>query len=224
MGTTKNTNKKRVLIVDDHPIMRRGVAQLVEQEPDLTVCGEADDVYDALEKIEKLNPDVAIVDIKLKDSGGVELIKDMGTRWPELAILVLSMHDESLYAERVLRAGARGYVTNREPPERIVEGIRRILEGSIYVSENLARKMLRAFVTGKPGSDGSLVERLSDRQFQVFELIGQGLKTREIAARLHLSVKTVDTHREHIKKRLTLESGTDLLRYAIQWVHFENGT
>lgn len=224
MEKAKHVTKKKLLIVGDQPVMRWGIAQLIEQESDLAVCGEAEDAHGALEAIAHLKPDLAIVDISLKDGNSIELIKDMASRWPRLPVLVLSIHDELFYAERVLRGGARGYVTKTEPPGKIVEAIRRILEGNIYVSESIASKMLRTFVAGKPGSHGFFVNRLSDRQLQIFELIGQGLVTREIAKRLHLSVKTIDSHRENIKEKLNLDSGQDLLRLAIQWVQFERGT
>jgi len=224
MGNAKRTTKKKVLIVDDQPVMRWGIAQLIEQVSDLAVCGEAEDAQGALKAIEKLKPEIAIVDISLKDGSGIELIKDMANRWPRLAVLVLSIHDELFYAERVLRAGARAYVTKREPAEKILEAIRRIIEGNIYVSESLASRMLRTFVAGKPEANGFFVDRLSDRQFQIFELIGQGLQTREIAKRLHLSIKTIDSHRENIKEKLNLDSAQDLLKFAIQWVQFERAT
>ena len=224
MGKASHIAKRKVLIVDDQPVMRWGIAHLIEQEADLAVCGEAEDAHGALQAIEKLKPDIVIVDISLKDGSGIELIKDMACRSPRLPVLVISIHDELFYAERVLRAGARGYLTKREPPENILEALRRILEGNIYVSESIASRMLRTFVAGKPDSHGFFVDRLSDRQFQIFELIGQGLQTREIAKRLHLSVKTIDSHRENIKGKLDLGSSQDLLRFAIQWVQFGRGT
>jgi len=222
-GRRQKTTARKVLIVDDHPIMRAGIAQLIGEESDLVVSGEAEDAHGALEAIEKQKPDVAVVDIVLKDSSGIDLIKDIKIRWPKLAVLVLSMHDESFYAERVLRAGATGYVTKAEASAKVIEGIRQVLDGKVYVSQKVASKMLSKLVGGGGPVDVSPIDRLSDREFQVFELIGRGLQSREVAERLHLSVKTVDSHREHIKRKLDLETATDLLRYAVQWVQFEGG-
>jgi DNA-binding NarL/FixJ family response regulator len=219
----REKDKKKVLIVDDHPVMCHGVAQLVEQEPDLAVCGTAGDAQGALRAAETHQPDVAIVDISLKGGSGIELIKDIKIRSPKVQVLVLSMHDESFYAERVLRAGAKGYVSKGEDPAKLIKGIRKVLDGEIYVSEKVASKMLRRLIGGKPDPDGFLIERLSDREFEVFELIGQGMQTREIAGRLHLSVKTVEAHREHIKAKLKLDTAADVLKYAIRWAQFEKG-
>ena len=221
MTATHGPDHKKVFIVEDHPIMRQGLAQLIEQEDDLAVCGEAEDIPGALKAIAETQPDLAIVDISLKGGSGIELIKDIAVRWPKLAVLVLSMHDESFYAERVLRAGARGYVTKAEASARVIEGIRRVLDGDVYVSERMSAKLLRKLVGAGEELDVSPVERLSDREFEVFELIGRGLKSREIAERLHLSVKTVEAHREHIKRKLDLGSATELLKYAVQWVQLE---
>lgn len=212
---------KRILIVDDHPIMRQGLAQLIAQEPGLAVCGEAEDAHGALQAIGRLHPDVAIVDIALKEGNGLELIKDIKIRYPELAVLVLSMYDESIYAERCLRAGARGYVTKAEASSRVIEALREVLRGGVYVTQQMASKMLRKLVGGDPNLDSFPMDRLSDREFQVFELIGQGLQGREIAKKLTLSVKTVDAHRENIKKKLDLASATELLIYAVQWVQLD---
>ncbi len=221
--TTKNANqiRKKVLIVEDHPIMRSGLAQLIGQESDLVVCGEAEDVHGALEAIEKSKPDIAVVDISLKDSNGIELIKNIKIRWPELAVLVLSMHDESFYAERALRAGARGYVAKAEVSTKVITGIRQVLSGKVYVSEKITSKMLSNLVGGTKDLDSFPIDRLSDREFEVFELIGQGSQTRQIAEKLHLSVKTIDAHRDHIKHKLNLSSATALLKYAVQWVQLE---
>jgi DNA-binding NarL/FixJ family response regulator len=215
--------KKKVFVVDDHAVLRRGLAQLVAQEPDLVICGEAADARAALEGMEKTRPDVAVVDVSLPDASGIELIKDIKVRWPKLPVLVLSMYDESFYAERVLRAGASGYVTKGEASEKVIEGIRQILRGEPYVSEKVASRMICKFVKGVPGSKDFSIDALSDREFEVFELIGQGLQTRQIAARLHLSVKTIDTHRENIKRKLGLSKAPELLQRAIQWVRYERG-
>ena len=222
MSNGDNTQEVRtVLLVDDHEVMRLGLAQLIAQEPDLEVCGEAEDVAGALEAIERMKVDIAVVDISLKDSYGIDLVKDIRTRWPSLPVLVLSMHDESFYAERVLRAGARGYVTKAEASSKVIEGIRRVLAGDVYISEAMSAKMLTKLVGGQGDSAKFPIDTLSDREFEVFDLIGQGLKTRQIAQRLHLSTKTVDAHREHIKKKLSLETATDLLMYAVQWAQFD---
>ena len=215
--------KSRIFLVDDHPIMRQGLTALINQETDLEVCGEAEDASGALAGIDKTKPDLAVVDISLKNSNGIELIKDVKIRAPKLPVLVLSMHDESFYAERVLRAGAMGYVTKAEVSNVIVKGIRKVLAGEVYVSEALASKMLSRVVGGSSDMKSSPVSKLSDREFEVFELIGQGLQTKEIAHRLHLSIKTIDSHRDHIKSKLEIDNATDLLKYAIQWTQFERG-
>jgi DNA-binding NarL/FixJ family response regulator len=216
--------KKRILLVDDHPILRRGIAQLLQQEPDLVVCGEAESAHEALKAAEQTQPDLALVDISLKDSSGIELIKDMKIRWPNMPVLVPSMHDETFYAERVLRAGARGYVTKSEASAKVVEGIRTVLSGEIYVSEKVASKVIGQIVGGKrQAPEGFLVDRLSDREFEVFEQVGQGLQTRDIAERMHLSVKTIEAHRENIKKKLNLTNATELLQHAIRWTQFQKG-
>jgi DNA-binding NarL/FixJ family response regulator len=212
--------ERRVLVVDDHPIMRTGLRQLIDQEPDLTVCGEAEDAHGALEAIERHKPQIVLVDISLKDRSGIELIKDIRVRWPDVPVLVLSMHEESFYAERALRAGARGYVTKSQASAKVVEGIRRVLDGEVYFSEQVVSMMLGKMAGGGQAAE-PLVDSLSDREFEVFELIGQGLPTRDIAARLHLSIKTIEAHRENIKRKLKLATATDLLRYAVQWVEFE---
>ena len=222
MTSDPQTNTARkVLVVDDHELMRMALVQLIEQEPDLTVCGQADSAPAALKAIDQFHPDVAIVDISLKGSHGIELIKDIRIRWPDFLVLVLTMHDESFYAERALRAGAKGYVTKAELSSKVIDGIREVLDGAVYLSEAMTAKMLAKLV-GKKGRTVSFpIDALSDREFEVFEMIGQGIQSREIAETLHLSVKTVDAHREHIKKKLGLASATDLLMYAVQWVQFE---
>ena len=218
--TDPPTAKRKVLIVDDHPIMRTGLAQLINVESDLEVCGDAEDAHGALDAVQRTRPDIVIVDISLKDSSGIELIKDIRIRHPKLPVLVLSMHDESFYAERVLRAGAHGYVTKSQAPTRVVEGIRRVLDGGVYVSETLTAKMLHKIVGGAEAGGGLLLDRLSDREFEVFEMIGKGRNKHEIAGKLHLSAKTIDAHRENIKKKLKISNAIDLLKYAIQWVEF----
>ena len=215
--TPRKTGKKRVMIVDDHPLVRQGINMLLANEDDLEVCAEAETASGALAAMEKAKPDVAIVDLTLKESSGLELLKDVRIRYPDVLVLVLSMRDEGLYAERVLRAGARGYVTKEEGPEKVLEGLRKILQGHIYISEKMASKVMSKIVEGASESGGSPMNLLTDRELGVFELIGNGLPTREIAKKLHISPKTVDSHREHIKDKLKLDSGTELLKQAIQW-------
>ncbi|MHC4984155.1 MAG: response regulator [Planctomycetota bacterium] len=213
----------KVLLIDDHPIVRQGMTMLVTAEPDMMVCGEAESAADALRAIEQTEPDVAIVDLSLKESSGLELIKDIQIRYPRLLVLVLSMRDESFYAERVLRAGAKGYVTKEEGTDRVIEGIRKILQGEVYLSEKMASKMISRYVAGKPGRSSSPGENLTDRELEIFELIGNGVTTRDIGQKLHISVKTVESHREHIKEKLRLDNATALLKHAIQWVQSQRG-
>jgi DNA-binding NarL/FixJ family response regulator len=222
-STKAAKEKVKVFLVDDHPIVRQGVKLLVDQEPDMVVCGDADNAPAALKAIEAAQPDLAIVDISLRDSSGLELIKDLKIRCPKLLVLVLSMHDESFYAERVLRAGARGYITKDEGTEKVVEGIRKLLKGEIFLSDKIASKMIYKLVDARPGNARPSVECLTDRELEVFELIGSGMGTRDIAQKLHLSVKTIESHREHIKGKLKLDGATELLKHAIQWIQCERG-
>ena len=210
-------NKKRILVVDDHPMMRQGLAQLVGAETDLTICGEAETAESALDCIRTMKPDLVLADISLPGKNGLELIKDFQAIQPDLPVLVISMHDESLYAERVLRAGGRGYVMKQEGGKKLMLAIRQVLGGQIYVSEKMSALILELFSGRRPGKEGSPVENLTDREFEVFQLIGEGKGTREIAEKLHLSVKTVDVHRTNIKKKLKLESATELIRFAVRW-------
>ncbi len=209
--------KKKIIIVDDHPILRKGLSVLINQEPDLAVCGEAEDARKAMEMIDSLSPDMVIVDISLPDSDGVELLKNIRIRHENLPTLVVSMHDELLFAERALRAGARGYIMKQEAVEKVLTGIRRVLAGEIFVSNRITTTMLEKFVAGDAGKTASTLDVLSDRELAVFNLIGQGLGTRQIAERLNLSIKTIESYRSHIKEKLKLGSGMDLLKYAIQW-------
>ena len=210
--------KRRVLIVDDHPLMRQGLAQLVNQQPDLTVCGEAEDVPEALQKTTDLKPDVVIVDLSLKGSDGIELIRNLRSRNAQLPLLVLSMHDEALYAERALKAGAWGYIMKQEATNQVLSGLRRVLSGEIHVSQRVSAKIVQGLVGVLGVSERSPVERLSDREFEVFRKVGSGATTKEIAAELRLSVKTIETHCAHIKKKLCLHSQRELVQHAIQWV------
>jgi len=214
--------KKQIFIVDDHPMMRDGLRQLIGNEPDLEVCGEADDGPEALQQIDALKPSLAIVDITLRTTSGLELIKDLHIRRPDLPVLVVSMHDESLYAERVLRAGGRGYIMKQEGGKKLIEAIRRVLEGRTYVSEKMAANILDIF-SGRRLDTSSPVEKLSDREFEVFQLIGLGLSTKEIAGRLHVSVKTIEVHRVNIKQKLNVQTAPELIRFAVRWVESQNG-
>jgi DNA-binding NarL/FixJ family response regulator len=224
-GKTKPPRSaKRILIVDDHPMMRQGLAQLINSEPDLTVCCEADTARQAFELIRRSHPDLALVDISLPDKSGLELIKDVQAIHPALPILVVSMHDESLYAERVLRAGGRGYVMKQEGGKVLMQAIRQVLAGQIFVSDKLSSLILEIFSGGRRDLGASPVGRLSDREFGIFQLIGQGKGTRDIAAHLHLSVKTIEVHRANIKKKLRVSSATDLVRYAVRWAEAQGRT
>ena len=214
----KRAAKKQILIVDDHPMMRQGLAQLIDNEGDLTVCGEADTAGQALTAVGAQTPDLVIADISLPDKNGLELIKDLQAMHSGLPVLVVSMHDESLYAERVLKAGGRGYIMKQEGGKKLMGAIRQVLNGHIYVSEKMSAKILEIFSGRRPPRSDSPLEQLSDREFEVFQLIGQGKTTREIAGHLHLSVKTVEVHRANIRKKLKLASGTDVVHQAIRWV------
>src|SRR6266498_3878730 len=212
-------NKKRILIIDDHPMMRQGLAQLIGAEADLTVCGESENAGQALDAIRAVDPDLVLADISLPDKSGLELIKDFQSVRPGLPVLVISMHDESLYAERVLRAGGRGYIMKQEGGKKLMEAIRQVLSGQIYVSEKMSARILESFSGRRfPGADKSPVENLTDREFEVLQLIGQGKGTRQIAEKLHLSVKTVEVHRVNIKPHLYLEPPTALIPFADRWV------
>lgn len=205
------------MVVDDHPMMRDGLRQVIGNEPDLEVCGEADDASTALAEAERLKPDLAIVDITLRSSSGLELIKDLQIHSPKTVILVLSMHDESLYAERVLRAGGRGYVMKQEGGRKIIEGIRHVLSGRTFVSENVSARILDN-LSRQHRPDRPLVEQLTDREFEVFRLIGEGLSTKEIADKLKVSVKTIEVHRVNTKEKLKISTATELIRFAVRWL------
>lgn len=219
---TPPKTKRRVVIVDDHPMMREGLAQLINHETDLSVVGQADTAAAALQVVASLRPELALVDISLPDKNGLELIKDLQTLHPQLPILVVSMHDEALYAERVLRAGGRGYIMKQEGGKKLMEAIRQVLQGKIYVSEKMSAKILEIFSGRRAEAAKSPVESLSDREFEVFQLVGQGQGTRQIAQHLHLSIKTVEVHRANIKRKLELKGATDLVRYAVRWTEAQN--
>jgi len=214
---TIRKGKARVLLVDDHPILRKGLAQMINMEQDLTVCGEAEDAGKAFELVGTLQPDVAVVDISLKTGNGIELVKNVKARYPELPILVLSMHDESLYAERALRAGAKGYIMKRETTRKVIEGIRQILDGKVFVSDSVKEALALRLVENKTQTPLSPVEQLSDRELEVFEMLGQGLGTRQIADALRVSIKTVQAYCARAKEKLNVRSATELLREAIRW-------
>ena len=209
--------QKKVFLVDDHPLVREWLAALIHQQTDLVVCGEAESRQQAVPAILALKPDVAIVDLTLKDSSGLELIKDLVRICPAVAVLVLSMHEEAHYAERALRAGAKGYIMKRETTKRVVAAIRQVLQGKLYVSDGVAEVMMSRFVQGKTLSSCSPVELLSDRELEVFELLGQGRGTRQIAEVLRVSIKTVQAYNARIKEKLNLRSATELVREAVRW-------
>jgi DNA-binding NarL/FixJ family response regulator len=213
----KSQEIKSVFIVDDHPVVRTGLRQLVEQESDLTVCGEEESGKKAIQEMKRLAPHIALVDISLKDMNGLELIKQLKISSPDIMILVVSMHDENVYAERALRAGARGYVMKQEAPQKIIEALHKIVGGEIYLSASMSGKMISKTENGEYTS----VQDLTDRELQVFELIGNGLGTSQIAVKLGLSVKTVETYKSHLKEKLNLLSGDELNRYAIQYMKIQ---
>jgi DNA-binding NarL/FixJ family response regulator len=207
----------RVFVVDDHPIVRQGLASLIACAPDLTVCGEAEAAGSALQAIETLQPDILIVDISLNGPTGMDLLKSVRAKVPNLPVLILSMHDESVYAERALRAGANGYIMKQAATEEMLTAIRQILDGEIYVSDRLADKILRQFVRGSKLPDRTPVDDLTDRELEVFRLIGEGHGTRQIAEELHLSIKTVESYQSHIKEKMALRNGRELVQHAIEW-------
>jgi DNA-binding NarL/FixJ family response regulator len=207
----------KIFLVDDHPLVREWLTNLISQQPDLAVCGEAETAPQALEAIATLTPDVAIVDISLQGSSGIELIKQLKARCPNVALLVLSMHEELHYAERALRAGATGYIIKRETSRKVIGAIRQVLTGKVYVSDELASAMAAQFVQGRTLTTHSPADVLSDRELEVFELLGQGRGTRQIAAMLSVSIKTIQAHCARIKEKLNLTSGIELLREAVRW-------
>jgi DNA-binding NarL/FixJ family response regulator len=210
--------KIRVYIVDDHEMVRRGLAALIEAESDLELCGEAEDCASATSAVSKLNPDVVIVDISLRGNSGIELIKNLKALNPKIHIVVLSVHDESVYALRALKAGAKGYVMKQDIASKVIDAIRKVRRGQMYVSENVSSQMLNRLSKGRDETSDSPVAGLSDRELEVLSLIGTGLATREIAARLHVSVKTVETHRTHIKTKVNVTSAPQLVRFCVCWV------
>jgi DNA-binding NarL/FixJ family response regulator len=215
--TEKKQTQSRVFIVDDHPIVRQGLKLLINQEPDLTVCGEAENAPSVLPAIRALKPAIAVIDLSLGHDSGIELIKNIRLQHPELLLLVLSMHDESLYAERALRAGARGFIMKQEAPEKVIIAIRQVLQGAIYLSDAMSAKMLNKIIDCREKKSSS-IELLSDRELQVFKLLGSGLSTRQVSDQLHVSIKTVEAYRANIKEKLNLKSSAELVQHAIHWV------
>jgi DNA-binding NarL/FixJ family response regulator len=210
-------NKIKVLLVDDHPLVREGLVNMINQQPDLIVCGEAENEAQALESIGKVRPDVAVIDITLENGSGLELLKSIKACNINVKCLVLSMHDESVYAERALHAGARGYIMKREAGKKVIAGIHAVYAGQLFVSEKIAGVMAEKFVGGKAPSSASPVDLLSDRELQVFELLGRGQGTRQISESLHVGFKTVQAYQARIKEKLQLANATELMRAAIRW-------
>ncbi len=209
--------RKTVLIVDDHPLLRQGLALLINQQQDMQVCGEAEEAQAAMQAVMQRRPDIMILDISLNGPDGLELLKSIRASDPDLPILILSMHDEAVYAERALRARANGYIMKQEATEKVLIAVRRILNGEVYLSDRMSNKMLQQYIGGAPSMLQSRISSLSDRELEVFRFIGEGRATREIAEELNLSVKTVETYQAHIKEKLVLRSGRELIQHAIQW-------
>ncbi len=211
-------DKSCILVVDDHPIVREGLVRVIDQTGDLVVCGQAEGISQALAILEASKPALVIVDIALGGQNGIELIKDIKVRAPGLPVLVHSMHDESMYAERCIRAGAKGYVMKQEPPAMLLKAVRQVLRGEVYLSEAMTKQMLWRLSDGVQGKGTSPAEMLSDRELEVFELLGRGYRTMEVAKELHLSEKTIQTYREHIKEKLKIADAVTLVRQAVRWV------
>jgi len=231
MKQVKSTNKnpkcdipeaKRIVIVDDHPLFRKGLEQLIHSEDGFAVCGEANNAPEAMDVIRKLNPDLAIVDLSLPGANGIELIKNIRAEFSKLPILVLSMHDESLYALRALRAGAEGYVMKHEAMTNVIQAIREVFNGRPYLSPAMAAQVITKFAHRQAEGEADAVERLSDRELEILELIGKGNDVRQIAKALHLSPKTVETHRSHIKDKLDLKNSREVARFALHWLSARN--
>jgi DNA-binding NarL/FixJ family response regulator len=231
MKYARSTNKnpkcdapeaKRIVIVDDHPLFRKGLEQLIHSDGGFAVCGEAGNASEAMEVIRKLDPDLAIVDLSLPGANGIELIKNIRAEFPKLPILVLSMHDESLYALRALRAGAEGYVMKHEAMANVIRAIDEVFSGRPYLSPAMAAQVITKFAHRPLGDETDVVERLSDRELEILELIGKGTEVRQIAKQLHLSPKTVETHRAHIREKLQLKNAREVARFAVQWVDARN--
>lgn len=222
MNSTE-TKTYQIVIVDDHPIVRHGLKQIINQERSLNVCAEAESAQQAIEAIKKHNPDVALIDVSIKGTNGLELVKMINQSCP-LPVLMISVHDESLYAERALRAGAKGYIMKEEATEKLLTAIKRVLRGEIYISDNMSERLLKKYIDGNYESHQSSVSTLTDRELEVFRLIGEGHSTRNIAENLNLSIKTIESHRAHIKDKLKLKNAVELMHHAVQWVQEESAT
>jgi DNA-binding NarL/FixJ family response regulator len=211
------TKKYRVLLVDDHPIVRQGLALLIDREPDLAVCGEAEGAHSAFHAVITLKPDIVVLDISLSGPDGLDVLKEIRSKTGSLPVLILSMHDESIYADRAMRAGANGYIMKQEATEKVLIAIRRILQGEVYLSDRLTNTMLQQYVRGAAPTKKSPLVNLTDRELEVFRLIGEGHGTRQIADELHLSVKTIESYQAHIKEKLALRNARELVQHAIEW-------
>jgi DNA-binding NarL/FixJ family response regulator len=220
---TAETRKCRVLLVDDHPIVRQGLALLIDREADLSVCGEAEGAHSAFHAIATLRPDIVVLDISLSGPDGLDVLKEIRMKTTNLPVLILSMHDESIYAERAMRAGANGYIMKQEATEKVLVAIRRILQGDVYLSDRLTTTMLQQYVRGASTAKRSPLLNLTDRELEVFRLIGEGHGTRQIADELHLSVKTIESYQAHIKEKLALRNARELVQHAIEWTVNLNG-
>jgi DNA-binding NarL/FixJ family response regulator len=219
---SKSLRKKRIVVADDHPLFREALIQLINRERELACCEGTDSIAGTLAAVARLNPDLLVLDLRLKDGDGLELTRTLSSRFPDLRILVLSQHDEALYAERALRAGARGYVMKEEVTEEILNAIRMLLKGELYVSRKMSALAVRKLIDNPLLQAGNQVERLTNRELQVFQMIGAGMTTRQIAHSLRLSYKTVETHRENIKHKLNVRGADELLRYATLWKETES--
>jgi len=215
--------KCRVLLIDDHPIVRQGLALLIDREGDLSVCGEADGAHSAFHAIETLRPDLVVLDISLSGPDGLDVLKEIRMKTASLPVLILSMHDESIYAERAMRAGANGYIMKQEATDKVLVAIRRILQGEVYLSDRLTNTMLQQYMRGVSPTKMSPLVSLTDRELEVFRLIGEGHGTRQIADELHLSVKTIESYQAHIKEKLALRNARELVQHAIEWTVNLNG-
>jgi DNA-binding NarL/FixJ family response regulator len=209
--------KMNVFVVDDHPLLRQGLAMLINREPDLMVCGEAEEASAAMKAIAAARPDIMIADISLNGPDGLDMLKNIRSLYPDLPVLILSMHDESIYAERALRTRANGYIMKQEATDQVLVAVRRILDGEIYLSNRMANKLLQQYMSGGVVDTKSRLAALSDRELEVFRLIGEGFGTRQIADALHLSMKTVESYQAHLKIKLSLRTGRELMQHAIQW-------
>jgi len=218
----KSETKTQILLVDDHPVVRDGLTMIINHQQDLNVCGSADDAHNAFKAIAELKPDIIVADISLKNSDGIELTKSIKAKYPKLPVVVLSVHDESVYAERALRAGARAYLMKEVASENIVNAIRTVSKGEIYVSDTISKKFLHKIAGDKTVKTKTSIENLSDREFEIFRLIGEGYKASQIAKKLHLSIKTVETYRGRLKEKLNLDSAGELLQYSIKWTKSED--